>query len=341
MKGNRFKKEEKMRAIEAYMSGKSLEESAVIVGASPQSVSMWIKKYGFNVRGLKESHNLAVSKGKGKFYGELKYAEISELYMSGLSSQKVSDILGIPHSMVQAVVRRNGIVREMSKAVSLISREISNRTRKYCVNEDIFEGDLSPESAWALGVIYGDGWVMRSSKRSTSHGVGISGDKDVVEKVVSIMGSSHPVKQREGCYVAVICSKKLADSIKRWGVVPCKSRKISWPKNLPVDLEPHFLRGIFDADGWVSGFRGVMGIGMVSNDLVEAIADRMLNYCGRRPKVSIYRAKKNTHSDFFSVILHRKRAIAFGQWLWGNSSENIRGKRKYNEFRLLSALDPI
>ena len=88
--GKRFKEDDKMRAIDAYMEGESLAEAAMLIGASQQSLKNWLDDRGIGTRSRKDAHVLAVSKGKGKFHGEQVYGEVSCLYEGGISIHGVA-----------------------------------------------------------------------------------------------------------------------------------------------------------------------------------------------------------------------------------------------------------
>jgi len=336
--GKRFGEEEKMMAMEAYRDGATLQESAMLIGASPQSVKNWLDVDGAGTRGCVGAHDLAVKKGRGRFHGEDVYDCIREMYLDGVSAEKIAGKLDLKYTMVAEAVRRMGIVRTLSEAAFLNSEEISKQSRKYGLNESIFDGNLTPEAAWVLGVIYGDGWVMRSRVGGPMNGIGISGDEDVVRKAVAIMESEHPVRRKGGCFVVEVGSRKLAASAVANGVMPRKSTLLKWPVGLRVSLDPHFLRGVWDADGWVGKNGKTIGIGMGSRKFIESIADRMWEITGFRPAVSCAKAKKETHSDSWSVRLYSKKARRFAEWMWNGSKEHMRGDRKYGLFTLLSPL---
>ncbi|UPT75605.1 MAG: hypothetical protein M0D55_08005 [Elusimicrobiota bacterium] len=50
-----------------------------------------------------------------------------------------------------------------------------------------------------------------------------------------------------------ITSAEMARDLAQHGVVPGKTWTLDWPKGLPKHLERHYLRGVFDGDGGISG----------------------------------------------------------------------------------------
>jgi hypothetical protein len=264
------------------------------------------------------------------------YDRVESLYRDGMGTTAIAKMLGVPGSFVMGVVERAGILRTRKEAAVLAADATSQRMRQYVVNEAAFDGELDVPRAWALGVIYGNGWIARAN--GVEHGVGVCGDEDVVCKVLAILGSEHPVDKKGGCFIAEIGSMRLARNIARWGVTPAKARTLMWPRSLPVELETHFLRGLFDADGWVGRdpMKPVIGIGLTAESIIESIADRMAQIGGRRPKVQHGKARKKTHAISHRVVLYGDRAISWGRWLWSDSIESMRSNRKYGLFALLS-----
>jgi hypothetical protein len=301
-----------------------------------QSVSNWVTAAGLSTRDRATAHALAVDRGLGRFRGRAVYDQVEVLYREGKGTTAIARELDLPAAFVFGVIERAGIMRSVKESQMLAAEDTSRRKRRYAVNEAAFDGDLDAPLAWALGVIYGDGWISRVF--GVERGVGVCGNEDVVRKVLAILGSEHPVVKKGGCFIVGISSMRLARGIARWGVTPAKARTLSWPSDLPVELEPHFLRGVFDADGWVGRdtAKPSVGISLVAPMFVEAVADRVERVCGQRPTVQRRKAKKVTHADSYRVVLYGDRAVQFGAWLWCDSTSEMRGNYKYERFALLS-----
>jgi hypothetical protein len=334
--GKRFTEEERMEAVKAYRDGATLDEVAGKFGVSTGAIWNWLNAAGFGARDRKASRALSMANGHGAFRGQAVYDQVESMYREGKSAATVAGELGVLPSFVQGVVRRAGIMRNRCEAAQLVSDKTSRRMRKYAVNEGAFDGAMDARLAWALGVIFGDGWIVRAN--GEINGVGVCGAEDVVRKVHAILGSEHPLVNRDGCFVSHITSRKLAHGIMRWGVVPAKSRVMEWPTDLVEDLEPHFLRGVFDADGWVGKdfSKPVLGIGLVAESFVESIADRIGRVCGKRPTIYVRKAKIDSRADSHEILLRGRRAVQFGRWLWEGSTSEMRGNCKYEKFALLS-----
>jgi len=334
--GKRFSEQERMEAVAAYVGGESLGAVATRMSASVQSVSNWVTASGMRMRSHAASHALAVERGLGRFRGRAVCEQAEALYCDGMGTTAIAKEMGVPVGFVMGVIERAGILRTRKEAAVLAADATSQRMRQYAVNEAAFDGELDIPRAWVLGVIYGNGWIDRAN--GVEHGVGVCGDEDVVCKVLAILGSEHPVNKKGGCFIAGIGSMRLARNIARWGVTPAKARTLVWPRSLPVELETHFLRGLFDADGWVGRdpMKPVIGIGLAAKSIIESIADRMAQIGGRRPKVQHGKARKKTHADRHTVVLYGDRAISWGRWLWSDSIESMRSNRKHGLFALLS-----
>lgn len=65
----------------------------------------------------------------------------------------------------------------------------------YSVKEDIFQNIDTEEKAWVLGFIYADGYID-SSKTKLKFTLAEK-DRDVLEKIKSVLRSNSPIKRKE------------------------------------------------------------------------------------------------------------------------------------------------
>jgi len=138
-----------------------------------------------------------------------------------------------------------------------IPRRSGNADYKNC-NEAVFANVDTPAKAYWLGILLTDGYVSDTREDSQPQ-IGLQlVDRDLLEKFREVLGSKNPVmplRQRsdhhQPMYRVVVNSRRLADDLKRYGVVPRKTSSTYLPILSPT-LMPHLLRGIFDGDGTVS-----------------------------------------------------------------------------------------
>jgi intein/homing endonuclease len=140
------------------------------------------------------------------------------------------------------------------------SKECS--TRRIEFNESFFDNINTEEKAYWLGFIFADGNII-SHKRCYSLTLGVSEiDIDHIKKFQQTLQTTHKLSTKNkttGKYGQVskpfyyirVTSKHLVESLIGLGCVPNKSKTITFPNILPK-LERHFIRGVFDGDGWIT-----------------------------------------------------------------------------------------
>lgn len=131
------------------------------------------------------------------------------------------------------------------------------------VNQNFFQS-WSPQIAYVLGFIFADGAIEDVQKSSrTCYIAIISKDLSILEKIRSVMNSSHKFYKRKAetlvfpggkrytsgeRFVFRIGSKLMYNDLLSLGVTPRKSLTILFP-NIPLAFLSHFIRGYFDGDG--------------------------------------------------------------------------------------------
>lgn len=118
------------------------------------------------------------------------------------------------------------------------------------VNERFFE-DWTPESAWVLGLIFSDGCVQENRKTG-QRTIVVSGELETVQKVKSVMGTDYkpcPTSTSPNYWTLNLTNRVLAASINdKFGLIGASSHTIRFPE-VPEEMLPHFVRGLWDGDG--------------------------------------------------------------------------------------------
>jgi hypothetical protein len=130
------------------------------------------------------------------------------------------------------------------------------RVNKYTLDRDFFAKIDTQNKAYALGLLAADGSVARSGKQ-VSIALQVR-DRHILYDLRRVMKSDARVfdKARGGFPGSgprkqiIFDSKKLVADLAQWGVVPGKSVTLRYP-NIPLHLEGHFARGLFDGDGHI------------------------------------------------------------------------------------------
>lgn len=161
-------------------------------------------------------------------------------FEQGKTLQQIADLFGVSSAGVFKWVRRN-----MPPSVRL--RRVSKKSM-YKINEAFFDS-WTPEMAYVLGVLATDGNVgqYHVSLNST--------DLELVEKVRSLIGSNHDIKEipirgwsRKPQYQLSVSSLKFVTALREFGVTARKSLTLAFPQ-MPEECVRHFLRGCWDGDG--------------------------------------------------------------------------------------------
>jgi hypothetical protein len=185
--------------------------------------------------------------------------EIIRLYKEGKSSRDIEKIVGLNQCCIVKLLRKLGVERR--------EPGYFNWDRKYTINENFFETIDTPEKAYILGLFYTDGCVHQkvyntnnldgrtyNSKNSNLSLAFIKSDDYLLKEVAKIMGSDRPIAYIKNVALLVLSSKKLCEDLIKLGCPPKKSLIIQFPteKQVPMNLLPHFIRGLIDGDGWAS-----------------------------------------------------------------------------------------
>lgn len=211
----------------------------------------------------------------------------------------------------------------------------------YSVKEDIFQNIDTEEKAWMLGFIYADGYID-SSKTKLKFTLAEK-DKDVLEKIKSILRSNSPIKRKEGRQIKgtdyfgsstvtlMISSVQICQDLEKHGAFYKKSLKLQFPLFLKDELIRHFIRGYFDGDGSITfGRHDFPKISIASNkEFLEGIHDILLKenitsniYASNRSKVN-------------SLEINAKSSVEkFLNYIYKDS--NIFMERKYQRYKYFS-----
>lgn len=199
-------------------------------------------------------------------------------------------------------------------------------TKKIYANDSFFT-KLNPISAYWLGFIATDGTLSDRDKNVT---IALN-KRDIghLYKFVKAVKSNAQVgyiKSNDSVRVSIY-SKPLFDSLIKLGITPNKSLTIT-QVNVASSLMSHFIRGVFDGDGWING-REVTHVqfGIAGNKpFLQQIQDIFIRRCNVN-KVRLYPLPPSgracrlqyTGSQIFKIL----------NFLYKNSSSQTRLDRKY------------
>lgn len=167
---------------------------------------------------------------------------IINLYMGGLSLRKVADLSGYKsQNSVKNILIKNGVkIRGKSGF-------------KKPFNESFFNVIDTEEKAYFLGFLTADGnvGIRKNSQPVIRMELG-QRDRYILEKLRECLDIDISVKEtRKSCCCLRLHSKVMFDDLNKYGIVPNKTGKEKFYR-LQDDMMPHYIRGFFDGDGWVT-----------------------------------------------------------------------------------------
>lgn len=175
----------------------------------------------------------------------IKLEKIISLYNQGLPPCQIAENLGCSNV---------NITRRLKKAGIPFKRDYSTSRRvrkgRYNLDENYFDTIDTEAKAYFLGLMYSDGSV---STKNFQFYIKLK-DEDILIKFKNELRAESPIKRFErvfSAYIFRVSSKKLCESLIKWGCVPNKTRILQMPI-LKQDLYRHFIRGFYDGDGCLS-----------------------------------------------------------------------------------------
>ena len=211
---------------------------------------------------------------------------------------------------------------------------------------EAFFSEWSPELAWVIGVIWTDGNFYRNTVEVCSK------DSDLVEFIDDLTGANNIKLKNNGNHLRTYFSSlTVATFLRSIGLSQNKSFTIRWPKQLPLELEGHFMRGVIDGDGWISlrqdrvnqaapdlnvgfctaseGFALDVQAWLNRNDIRHAISK-----CSGKTLWKINVREQRSCRDLYALLYPRgtsecaliRKSSAY--WYWMNHERSSPGRRK-------------
>jgi hypothetical protein len=213
------------------------------------------------------------------------------------------------------------------------------------VNVEFFRKE-SPELAYILGLWASDGCIYKNTLQICMT------DKDVIDwlsSTIDYCGEIKEIKNHGGFYSKTdkitsigyflrFHSKEIRTIFNKYGITQRKSKTIKFP-NLPEQLIPHFIRGVFDGDG---------GIYVTKRKINGKYYDRAkVHFCSGSfyfleglkteiEKVIDANCKITTGTRCYQYGFESKKdVIKFAEWIYQNDSFGM--ERMKNKFIELGA----
>jgi len=201
----------------------------------------------------------------------------------------------------------------------------------------------TPESMWALGLWYTDGHI------ASKHQVVLTQkDRTVLEQVRDLIASPSlrdrvkiaPYQGKSQAWTLKIGSMQMVQYLASYGVHPRKSRTMLFPAWIPAIVLSHFVRGLWDGDGYI-------GRKKHSSNLVATYACGSLSFITGFARIvnevighqlTIYKQRRH---ECFTFSMSGSRAETFLEWLYRDSLPTMRMHRKYAVYQQSSSTQRV
>ncbi|MAG08756.1 hypothetical protein CMO89_04730 [Candidatus Woesearchaeota archaeon] len=258
----------------------------------------------------------------------------NNVFYNGYSQHKISELLKLGrtknYSAPELAKVFNCSKSTILRALDYNNIHLPNKgqfKRKYNLNDNFFD-KLDNISAYWLGFIAADGCILNKT-----NGIKIvlsNIDDNHLRKFLKAINSNgkiHYVKKYNSVFVEIY-SKKIVKRLLSYGITPKKSLSIKHVK-VPSFLMSHFIRGIFDGDGSITGKKRTHLQFMIAGNkpFLEQIQDVLIKRCYLN-KVKIYPLKSKafkiqyTGIQFFKIL----------NFIYKNSESSIMLDRKYEKY---------
>lgn len=248
---------------------------------------------------------------------------LRSLYPAHLDAE-IAEIYGVGRRTVcewRELYGINGVRRQPRR------RYFRRRSDYHSLTDDFFETIDTETKAYFLGLLSADGSVAPSGKQFT---LSLQArDEHILRDLKRALGSSHPIYDRKsgggfpgsGLQRAItIGSKKLVSDLAKYGVVPGKSKKLTFP-NLPRRLERHFARGAFDGDGHIRAEPKKAFYFLGTEAFIKGLREAIIRHTGVRT------LRMEKHVGCWKLAGEGGSAKVL-HWLYRNSTVFLKRKKK-------------
>lgn len=250
---------------------------------------------------------------------------ISDLYKQGLSARSIKGYVPYTEHTILKYLRKNGIP---------IRSKAGYRKPFY---ENYFHDIDTQTKAYLLGYFVADGNVGKRLNSQPVIRMDLkASDRKILELLKNEWDTDIEIKDsHHGCQVLRVHSQKMFDDLAKYGVVPRKTGIEKFPKEfLKDEMIPHFIRGFFDGDGWVTithhGNRPqTLNLGFCGNQkMLEDIRDYLQEHLG-----TFHIKVVNRKSYAVLIYGSRKDVMNIYQWMYKNADTYLeRKKDKFKQF---------
>ena len=217
---------------------------------------------------------------------------------------------------VKDCAKKYGIHRvTLGKYISQRDSEINTR-RKFDIDDNFFDVIDTEEKAYTLGFFTADGCI-RVKRKDMKISLNQK-DRYILEAMQTAMNDKHPIKDYHittnygttDISEWVFASHRIFKRLKEFGFEN-KTAHECFCEEIPKEMIRHYIRGIFDGDGWFSytpiHSTKELGFGM-GKQILESIRDTFIKDVGINEKYkvfpykSIYRFRITSTEDVIKIF---------------------------------------
>ena len=161
----------------------------------------------------------------------------------------------------------------------------------------------TPDVAYWAGFMMADGNVNQRTRNRVRVQLHLAQqDRDHLTSFAKFIGHTGAITEtKSGGVMMSVNSHLMAEDLRRWGVVPRKTKDGSVPEDITGTLVPHYMRGLIDGDGGVyifeSAGRTRWSIALTNNEaVVTSVAEVLQQTLGIKAAVRRRRNGKTGHS---------------------------------------------
>jgi len=252
---------------------------------------------------------------------------ICDMYVSGLSSNKIGEKLQISKSSVKKILKKNNVQ----------IRDSSTSHKIYNCDESIFENIDSHEKAYWVGFLLSDATITNGSLK-----LALS-TKDLchIQKFKIFMKSDHNIhtykqliskssiiKNRDKEYfygIIDIHSSKIINDLLQYSITTNKSFTTEFGKNIPEKFINSYMGGLIDADGFVTVSNNKITLGFLSHTNFSIAFNKKLH-----EKLNVSTNKLISHHSNNNLKIVRfsgKQVLDIGKLIYNDSPIYLERKR--------------
>ena len=262
----------------------------------------------------------------------IEQGNVCNLYVNDNHSlQSIANIYSCSIPVIIRILNKNGIKRR-------------KHTRSL-YNKAYFNEINSKEKAYFLGLLYADGCNYEK-------GITLSlqmEDYKIIETFKKSIGFTGKINYRnhtnpkyKGIVRIKIHDEHISNQLSNLGVVPRKSLVTKYP-NIPKELYPHFIRGVFDGDGCISLYKvynkyNTCQFSIMGNILFIKKIEEIINENCNFSKGYLHKNKKHDENIVSLVYSGKKKINKIIDWLYLNSDE-LYLERKFLKFKQVKKWD--